>query len=181
MFAALLFAAWQVQAAPLEVRVGENWRPWRDAAPNSAATRERLLDEAVVWKDSAPGLRRGEFEVRTASGYLRNSMAIVELDPAVVRFGLGITPPAARRAAAEWLSSDTTLLLTSNTGLFRENGTPQGLVLVEGQRHSALAGWLDAVVLIEDGRLRITDVEGHHSGTGYRGTHHGGGDGDPTG
>jgi exopolysaccharide biosynthesis protein len=160
MFAAVLIAALSFQSPSLEVRAGEAWRPWRDALPNSAATHERLLDEAVTWKDSAAGLRRGEFEVRTASGYLRNSMAIIELDPARVRFSLGITPPGARRAAAEWLASDSSLILTSNTGLFRENGTPQGLVLLEGRRHSALAGWLDAVVVIEDGAVRITDVEG---------------------
>jgi len=160
MFAALLCVAVQAQTPPLEVRVGDRWRPWRGAEPNSAATWERLLDEAITWKDSAAGLRRGEFEVRTASGYLRNSMAIIELDPARVRFTLGITPPAARRAAAEWLAADTSLVLTSNTGLFRANGTTQGLVVVEGRHHSALAGWLDAVVMIEDGGLRITDVEG---------------------
>jgi len=160
MFAALVLAALQAQTPMLEVRVGSVWRPWRDAAPNSAATREPLLDEAVTWKDSAAGLRRGEFEVRTASGYLRNSMAIIELDAASFRFSLGITPPSARRSAAEWLASDTSLILTSNTGLFRANGTTQGLVLVDGTRHSALAGWLDAVVVLEDGGIRVTDVAG---------------------
>lgn len=160
MFAALLLATIQAPLPPLEVRVGDTWRPWRDAAPNSAATHERLLDEAVTWKDSAAGLRRGEFEVRTASGYLRNSMAIIELDPTRFHFSLGITPPAARRSAAEWLASDTSLILTSNTGLFRVNGTPQGLVLIEGRRHSALAGWLDAVVVLEGSSVQITDVEG---------------------
>jgi hypothetical protein len=160
MFAALLLATLQAPLPPLEVRVGDTWRPWRDAAPNSAATHEQLLDEAVTWKDSAAGLRRGEFEVRTASGYLRNSMAIIELDPTRFHFSLGITPPAARRSAAEWLASDTSLILTSNTGLFRVNGTPQGLVLIEGRRHSALAGWLDAVVVLEGSSVQITDVEG---------------------
>jgi hypothetical protein len=160
MFSALLLAMLQASPPPLEVRVGDAWRLWRDAAPNSAATHERLLDEAVLWKDSAPGLRRGEFEVRTASGYLRNSMAIIDLDPSRFRFSLGITPPGARRSAAEWLADDTSLVLTSNTGLFRVNGTPQGLVLLDGSRRSALAGWLDAVVVIEDGSLRITDVDG---------------------
>ena len=160
MFAALVLAALQAQTPTLEVRVGNEWRPWRDAAPNSAATREALLDLAVTWRDSAPGLRRGDFEVRTASGYLRNSMAIIELEAARFHFSLGITPPSARRSAAEWLASDSTLVLTSNTGLFRENGTPQGLVLVDGSRHSALAGWLDAVVVLEDGQVRFTDVAG---------------------
>ena len=119
MLVAVLFATLQAPAPSLEVRAGDTWRPWRDAAPNSAATHERLLDEAVSWKDSAAGLRSGEFEVRTASGYLRNSMAIIELDPTRFRFSLGITPPASRRSAVEWLAGDTSLILTSNTGLFR--------------------------------------------------------------
>jgi exopolysaccharide biosynthesis protein len=159
MFAVLFATLLQAPAPALEVRVGDDWRRWRDATPGSAATREVLLGEAVVWRDSSPGVRSGAFEVRTAERFLRNSMAVIELDPARFRFSLGTTPPTARRSAVEWLASDTSLVLTSNTGLFRKNGTPQGLVLVEGTRHSALAGWLDAVVVMEDGRLRITDVD----------------------
>ena len=157
LIAALL--ALQVQAPLLEIRSNGNWQAWRDAAPRSAATREPVLRTAITWTDSAPGLRSGSFEVRAAEGHLRNSMAIIELDPARFRFGLGLAPPDARRTAEDWLASDSTLVLTANTGLFRENGTPQGIVLIDGTRHSALAGWLDAVVVIENGSLRITDVE----------------------
>lgn len=157
LIAALL--AFQVQAPLLEIRSNGAWQPWRDAAPLSAATREPVLRTAITWTDSAAGLRSGSFEVRAAEGHLRNSMAIIELDPARFRFGLGLAPPDARRTAEDWLASDSTLVLTANTGLFRENGTPQGIVLIDGTRHSALAGWLDAVVVIENGSLRFTDVE----------------------
>lgn len=151
----------------LEVRAAGTWRAWRDAAPGSAATHEAVLDAAVTWRDSQPGLRSGDFEVRTAAGYLRNSIALIELDPARYRFALGVTAPTARRTASDWLNGDSTVVLTSNTGLFRGNGTPQGIVLVDGTRHSALAGWLDAVVVMENGALRITDIEGaRHLGPG---------------
>ena len=160
MLAALVALALQSQAAPLQVRAGGVWTPWRDAAPGSEATREPLFDRAVTWTDSAPGLRSGSFEMRTGDGRLRNSIAVIELDPARFRFGLGITPPDARTSAEDWLRLDTTLVLTSNTGLFRENGTTQGLVLIDGTRHSSLAGWLDAVVVLDGSSLRITDVAG---------------------
>ena len=160
MLAVLVALALQSQAAPLQVRAGGVWTPWRDAAPGSAATREPLFDRAVTWTDSAPGLRSGSFEMRTGDGRLRNSIAVIELDPARFRFGLGITAPDGRTSAEDWLRRDTTLVLTSNTGLFRENGTTQGLVLIDGTRHSSLAGWLDAVVVLDGSSLRITDVAG---------------------
>lgn len=159
MLAVLFAVIAQTQPAPLQVRVGDTWITWRDAAPGSPATNERELAGAVAWRDSAPGLRSGSFEVRTSEGFLRNSIALIELDPSRYRFGLGVTAPSARRSADDWLRGDSDLVLTANTGLFRENGTPQGLVLIDGVRHSALAGWLDAVVVMDrSGALRMMDV-----------------------
>ena len=160
MLVTLLAAVLQTQPAPLQVRAGGVWTPWRDAVPRSAATREPLFDRAVTWNDSGPGLRSGSFEVRSGEGLLRNSIAVIELDPARYHFGLGLAPPDARRSAEDWLRSDSGLVLTANTGLFRENGTPQGLVLIDGVRHSSLAGWLDAVVIMEGGSLRFADAAG---------------------
>jgi len=159
MLATLLVLMAQVPGPALEVRTAAGWRPWRDAEPGSAVTHEALLTEALTWQDSAPGLRSGSFEVRTREGFLRNSIALIELDPARFTFSLGVTAPDARRSADDWLRADSTLVLTANTGLFRENGTPQGLVVADGRRRSALAGWLDAVVVLDPATgPRFTDV-----------------------
>lgn len=148
------------QTAPpaIELRTGAGWAAWPVTAPGGAAQRVGALDSAVTWRDSAPGLRLGSFEVRSAGR--RNRIAIVELDGARFRFALGLAPSAERRTAADWLLTDSALVLAANTGLFRENGAPQGLVLIAGRRRSALAGWLDAVVVITDGGLAVTDVAG---------------------
>lgn len=161
LFLVLRAALLQASAAPpLELRVGGQWVSWRGYVPLATATRDSLLARAVSWRDSQPGLRVGDFEVRTAEGLLRNSVAVVELDPARFRFALASAPDWARRSADEWLRRDSTLVLAVNTGLFRENGTPQGLVLVEGERRSGLAGWLDAVVVLDEAGPRTTDVAG---------------------
>lgn len=156
----ILFSLVQAPSAPLlEVRTGDTWVPWHGGAPASDAVREPALAAAVAWTDSVPGMRAGAFSVRTPDG-LRNSMAIIELDPSRFVFSLGRTPPDARRTASAWLEADSTILLAANTGLFRPDGTSQGLVLVDGTRSSALAGWLDAVVVIDGSHLRVTDVAG---------------------
>ena len=123
--------------------------------------RDTLLERATTWRDHAPGLRIGAFEVRTPGHLWTNSVAIVAVDARVLRFAIDASPPPgwARRAAGEALA-DSGVVLAVNTGLFRKDGTPEGLVLDRGRRRSALAGWLDAVVVIEDGRLRVTDIEG---------------------
>lgn len=149
----------QVQAPLLEVRTGDTWVAWHGGAPSSDAVREPALAAAVQWTDSIPGMRAGAFSVRTPDG-LRNSMAVIELDPARFVFSLGRTAPDARRSAAGWLDADTSILLAANTGLFRPDGTSQGLVLIDGTRSSALAGWLDAVVVLDGSHLRITDISG---------------------
>jgi exopolysaccharide biosynthesis protein len=160
MLVAALALALQAQTPPLlELRVRDAWQPWRAGAPGSAAAKEGALAAALVWRDSAAGLRSGDFEVRTPGG-LRNSIALIELDPGRFRFALGLSAPDARRSAADWIAEDTALVLAANTGLFRANGTTQGLAMLDGVRHSALAGWLDAVVVLERGGLRFTDIEG---------------------
>ena len=163
MLIALLAAL--AQAPSIEVRIAGTWMPWPAYNPGDSALAAAVLAPAITWRDSADWLRVGTFDMR-AGGSLRNSVAVLDLDPALVRFTLGLAPPAARRTAAEWLDSDTSLLLTANTGLFRENGTPQGLVLIEGRRASALAGWLDVVVALEGGGLRLTDLDGGRAITG---------------
>jgi exopolysaccharide biosynthesis protein len=86
-------------------------------------------------------------------------VAIVAVAPGAVRFALDAPPGWVRRAAEDALG-DSGIVLAVNTGLFRADGTPEGLVLDGGQRRSAPAGWLDAVVVVEDGRLRVTDIAG---------------------
>ncbi len=157
---ALFQAQAQAPAAGLEVRIAGAWIAWPPAVPGAAVARPGMLEAAIVWRDSADGLRSGDFELRTREGSLRNSVAVIELDPARFRFAIGLRPPQGRRTAAGWLGADTTLVLTANTGLFRENGTPQGLVSIGGRRHSALAGWLDAVVVLDGDAVRFTDVAG---------------------
>lgn len=146
------------QGVSLEVRAAAGWLPWPAFNPADSAVATPMLDAAIAWRDSAGWIRVGTFDIR-AGGSLRNSVAVLDVDPRQVRFSLGLTPPTARRTASEWMNADTTLLMAVNTGLFRENGTPQGLVLVEGRRASALAGWLDVVVGI-DSSLHATDVDG---------------------
>jgi exopolysaccharide biosynthesis protein len=149
------------QAAPpaLELRVGGSWLPWRSFEPGAPAVRDTLLERATTWRDRAPGVAIGAFEVRTPGHLWTNSVAIVAVDPREIGFAVDAPPGWARRTAEEALR-DSGLVLAVNTGLFRENGTPQGLVLAGGRRRSALAGWLDAVVVVEDGRLRVTDIAG---------------------
>jgi hypothetical protein len=50
-------------------------------------------------------------------------------------------------------------MLVANTGLFRDDGTPQGLVQIAGARRNAPAGWLDAVVAIAAGELRLIGAD----------------------
>ena len=160
MMLTALALAFQLQSPLLEIRTPAGWEAWRDGAPGSAAVRDPLLWQSVTWTDSIPGLRAGAFDMRATDGSLHNSIAVIEIDPRRFRFSLGRTAPDERRTAGDWVASDSTIILAANTGLFRENGTPQGLVEIDGQRFSALSGWLDAVVVLEDGALRITDVAG---------------------
>ena len=160
-----LFSAALLQtsaAAPqprLDLRVDGAWRAWRVWQPDARAARDSLLARVIVWRDSAPGLRVGDFDVRVTGGLIRNDIAVVEIAPARFRFSLAATAPGARRTVGE-LIGDSTAVFVSNTGLFRPDGSPQGLVLVDGVPGSALAGWLDVVVAIEDGRLRPTTIDG---------------------
>jgi hypothetical protein len=155
---ALLLAVRQDPPARLELRTGDQWTAWRAFVPGAPAGRDPLLDRVIAWRDSVPGLRLGAFEVRTEGrNFSENSVAILEIDPARFRFALDAAPAFARRTADDWMR-DTSLVAAMNTGLFRVNGTPQGLVLLDGARRSALAGWLDVVVAIEGGVPRVTDI-----------------------
>ncbi|MEK7667937.1 MAG: phosphodiester glycosidase family protein [Gemmatimonadota bacterium] len=158
LLAALLAAA-AAAAPPLELKVNGAWTPWRGFRPGAPAFRDPLLESAVRWNDRAPGLRVGAFEVRTEGRLWTNSVAVVELDPARLRFELAARPGWERHTADEAMQ-DSGVVLAVNTGLFREDGSPQGLVLLAGARRSALAGWLDVVVAIEGGALRVLDVAG---------------------
>ncbi len=160
LHAALALASRQAPPPALEVWVGGTWIAWPAPRPGAQVAPPGFLTAIVTWRDSTAGLRSGDFEVRVREGSLRNSVAVIELDPARFTFALGLRQPAARRTAAVWLDNDSTVVLAANTGLFRENGTPQGLVLIDGRRHSALAGWLDAVVVLDGAGVRVTDIEG---------------------
>lgn len=149
----------QAAAPALELRIGGTWLPWRGFEPGVPAVRDTLLERATVWRDHAPGLKIGDFEVRTPGHLWTNSVAIVAVDPRALRFEIDASPGWARRTAIEALS-DSGVVLAVNTGLFRKDGTPEGLILDRGVRRSALAGWLDAVVVVEGGRLRVTDNQG---------------------
>jgi hypothetical protein len=147
-----------LQATPapaLEVRVAGAWRAWPAFGPGAVAAPAPDLPAAVTWRDSAPGFRVGDFAVRTADGLLRNAVAILEIDPRRWRFALAATPAFARRSAEEWLREDTTLALAVNTGLFREDGAPIGLVAMDGRHRRPAVAWLDAVVMLEDGAPRL--------------------------
>ncbi len=144
------------QTAPgLEVRVGGQWRAWPAFGPGAEAARAAVLAAGLVWRDSVPGLRIGAFDVRTADRLLRNSVALVEIDPVRWRFALAAAPAWQRRSAEEWLRADTALALAVNTGLFRENGRPIGLVQMDGVRRNVPVAWLDALVMLEDGVPRV--------------------------
>jgi hypothetical protein len=154
---ALLLAVLQGLRPPaLDLKVGGDWIPWRAYAPGSPAAADPLLRRAVRWEDTRPGLRVGSFEVRVSGGLLVNSVAIAEIDPARYRFALAAASGFATRAADAWMA-DTELVGAVNTGLFRPDGAPQGLVLIDGARYGRRAGWLDAAVVIADGRLRLTE------------------------
>jgi len=155
---ALLLAA-LLQSPQLEIHSGQGWIALPGFTAGDSAIGAAELRDAIAWRDSASWLRVGVFDVR-AGGSLRNNVAILDVDPAQVRFTLGLTAPGSRRLAADWINADTSLLMAVNTGLFRENGTPQGLVLLDGRRASALAGWLDAVIAIDANGPRATDLEG---------------------
>lgn len=149
----------QAPAPGLEIRVAGAWKPWPAFGPGAAAAAAPALAAAVAWRDSAPGFRIGAFDVRTADGLLRNSVALLEIDPARWRFALAAAPAFERRSAEEWLLGDSTLALAVNTGLFRESGAPIGLVLVDGVRRGTPVSWLDAVVVLEDGIPRLAPTQ----------------------
>jgi len=130
--------------------------PWRSYAPGIPAAADPLLARAVRWEDGRPGLRLGSFEVRVSGGILVNSVAVVEIDTARYRFALAAARAFAPRSADAWMA-DTAVVAAVNTGLFLPDGTPQGLVLLEGARHGRRLAWLDAAVVIADGRLRLAD------------------------
>ena len=139
--------------------------PWRAYQPGTPAAVDPLLARAVRWEDARPGLRVGSFEVRVSGGVLVNSVAIVEVDPARYRFALAAARGFAARAADAWMA-DTGVVGAVNTGLFRPDGTPQGLVLLDGVRYGRRAAWLDAAVVIADGRPRVAEPPALDSVTG---------------
>jgi exopolysaccharide biosynthesis protein len=142
----------------LAVRVGDVWRPWPAFGPGAIAARAPDLAAAVTWRDSMPGLRIGDFDVRRTDGRLRNAVALIEIDPDRWAFAMAAAPAFARRTAEDWLREDTSVVLAVNTGLFRESGAPIGLVQTGGQRRNAAVGWLDVVVALEDGTPRLLSV-----------------------
>jgi exopolysaccharide biosynthesis protein len=145
----------QAAAPPaLDLRVGSAWVPWRAFVAGAPAAWDPLLGRAVRWREGEPGLRVGSFEVRAVGGLLTNSVALVEIDPARYRFALAAAPFFAPRSADAWMA-DSSVVLAVNTGLFRGDGSPQGLVVLDGVRYGRLAAWLDAVVVIAEGRLRL--------------------------
>ena len=152
---ALLLLALQAPQS-LDLRVGGAWVPWRAFAPGAPAAGDPLLARAIRWDDDRPGLRIGSFEVRPSGGFVSNRVAIVEVDPERFSFALAAAPRFAVRSADAWME-DSALVLAVNTGLFRKDGSPEGLVVLDGARHGALAGWLDALVAVEDGRVGLRD------------------------
>jgi hypothetical protein len=154
---ATVLAVAVLQAAPstaLDLRIGGAWVPWRAAVAGAPAALDPLLVRAIRWEDERPGLRAGSFEVRVSGGFLVNRVAIVEIDPARYRFSLVAAAGFAPRTADAWMS-DPGVVAAVNTGLFRKNGEPQGLVVLDGTRSGQRADWLDAAVAVEDGRLRL--------------------------
>lgn len=158
----ITLSALQIASSPpapgLDLWAEGRWQPWRTWQPDAAAVREELLARTIAWRDSADGIRIGDFEVRVSGGAIRNAIAVIEMDPRRLVFRLVATPFTARRTAQS-LSNDPSVVFASNTGLFRPDGSPQGLVLIDGMRRSGLAGWLDAVVAIEDGRLALVSID----------------------
>jgi len=128
--------------------------PWRSFAPGARAAVDPLLARAIRWEDARPGLRVGSFGVRASGGLLVNSVAVVEVDPARYRFLLAAVPGFLRRSADAWMA-DTNVVAAVNTGLFRHDGSPEGLVVLDGARHGQSARWLDAAVIVEGGRPRL--------------------------
>ncbi len=150
---ALLLAS--LQAPPsLDLKVDGRWVLWRPFVAGARAENDPLLARAIRWEDSRTGLRLGSFEVRATGGLLVNSIAIVELDPARFAFAVAAAPGFAARSADDWMA-DSGVALAVNTGLFRRDGSPEGLVLLDGARLGRAAGWLDALVVVEDGRVSL--------------------------
>jgi hypothetical protein len=163
---ALILAVVQATRPPaLDLKVGGAWVPWRAYVPGTPAAADPLLLRAIRWEDERPGLRLGSFEVRVSRGLLVNSVAVVEIDPERYRFSLAAAPGFATRGVDAWMA-DTDVVAAVNTGLFRPEGTPQGLVLLDGVRSGRRVGWLDAAVVIADGRPRLADPPAVDSMTG---------------
>ena len=49
--------------ASLDLRVDDAWRPWRAFVMDGPADLDPLLARVIQWRDSAPGVRVGDFEV----------------------------------------------------------------------------------------------------------------------
>lgn len=140
----------------LDLKVGGSWVTWRAFASGAPAAGDPLLASAIRWGEERPGLRIGTFDVRPTGGIVANSVAIVEVDPARFRFALAAAPRFAVRSADAWMA-DSAIVLAVNTGLFRSDGTPEGLVVLDGVRTGGAATWLDALVVVEDGRLALRE------------------------
>ncbi len=152
---ALLLAALQALPAPaLDLKLAGAWVPWRGFEPGAPAAADPALAAAIRWEDRRPGLRIGSFEVRASGGLLANSVAVVEIDPARYRFSLAAAPGFSPHAADAWLA-DSGVAAAVNTGLFRPDDTPRGLVVLDGARYGRRADWLDAAVILDAGRLRV--------------------------
>lgn len=151
----------QETPSALEFRVANGtWRAWPAFGPRAAARPVDGVAEAIAWRQREPGVRVGDFSVRTRDGMLTNSIAVVELDPRQVRFSLTATRDWGRRLAADVMEADSSLILVANTGLFRDTGSPIGLVQLDGVRRTGPVAWLDVVVAVDDGALLLTDAPG---------------------
>lgn len=143
--------------APLQIRADGQWLTWRRFTPGDSASLDSLLPRAITWIEQQAGLRLGTFEIRTEGRPWENSVALLELDPTHYRFELDAAANWERRLVAEWMR-DSSIVAAMNTGLFRDDGTPFGLVVIGGTRRNPPTGWLDALVSIEHGTPRLHDV-----------------------
>lgn len=156
--AAALLSLAQASPAPLQLRVDGEWRPWRRFSPGETASPDSLLSRAITWIDEQSGLRLGAFHVRPAGDVWDNSIALLEIDPARYRFALATRPGWERHLVADWMR-DLSVVAAMNTGLFRDDGTPYGLVAIDGARRNPPTGWLDVLVSIERGTPHLEGLQ----------------------
>ncbi|HXE58412.1 MAG TPA: phosphodiester glycosidase family protein [Gemmatimonadales bacterium] len=152
-------------AAPgLSLRTDAGWIEWwrGDRAPARWAAAHPLIERAVRWRPSAPGVEWGEMTLSGSGEAWRVRVIAVRLDPARIRIATDVGERADGRPGPWTLdSAPAGALLALNAGQFTSGG-PWGWLVRDGvERQPPGTGPLaPALVVDTTGRVRLVPADG---------------------